>query len=192
IKEADFEQKEKSSDERKYYRFINPSNKEFPWQIELFSRVPDLFELYEDAYLTPIPTGEGISSLSAILLNEDYYSYTIKHSTIEEDIHIANTEALICLKAKAFLDMIKRKAEGEKIDSKHIKKHKSDIFRMASTLTAENVFELPFSIKNDMNEFVKMVKEDLPDKDMFKRLGIGNIDVQALFKRLIDSFKLKE
>ena len=42
IKEGKYERKEKSTDERKYYRFIKPENSDFPFQLELFSRVPDL------------------------------------------------------------------------------------------------------------------------------------------------------
>ena len=132
----------------------------------------------------------GRSSLSAILLNEDYYNYTIKHSTIEEDIHIANTEALICLKTKAFLDLTERKAKGEKVDDKHIKKHKGDVFRMATLLTSENTFELPVTIKADMQSFAYTAKNELPDKQMFKNLGIPNINVEALFDQFLSNFKL--
>ena len=45
IKEGNYNRKEISSDERQYYRFINPENEDFPQQIELFSRKPDLIEL---------------------------------------------------------------------------------------------------------------------------------------------------
>ncbi|MCK4696455.1 MAG: hypothetical protein KAT74_11860, partial [Candidatus Cloacimonetes bacterium] len=79
IKRANYERKEKSEDERKYYRFLNPENKEFPMQVELFSRIPDLLDLKEESHLTPIPVDDDISSLSAILLNEGYYNYTIDH-----------------------------------------------------------------------------------------------------------------
>ena len=83
VKEANYTKKEKSADERKYYRFDKPEKKAFPKQIELFSRIPDLLDIDEEAHLTPIPTGEGLSSLSAILMNEEYYSFTIEHSKIE-------------------------------------------------------------------------------------------------------------
>ena len=57
IKEADYERKEKSEDKRKYYRFLKPKNKEFPKQVELFSRIPDI-DLEEDTHLTPIPVDD--------------------------------------------------------------------------------------------------------------------------------------
>lgn len=34
----------KNEDERKYYRFMKPGNTEFPFQIELFARNPDLLD----------------------------------------------------------------------------------------------------------------------------------------------------
>ena len=108
IQDGNYEQKEKSADERKYYRFMKPENKEFPYQIELFSRNPDLIELDALSHLTPIPVDDDLSSLSAILLSNDIYKYILQHSVLENELHRANTEALICLKAKAFLDMTER------------------------------------------------------------------------------------
>ena len=62
----------------------------------------------------PLPAGDETSSLSAILLDEDYYAYmksgrkTINGITVLDEVH------LVPFKAKAFLDLSKRKAEGEK------------------------------------------------------------------------------
>ena len=75
--DGDYERKEKSKDERKYYRFMKPEKADFPYQIELFSRNPDLMDLDEETYLTPIPTDDDLSSLSAILLDDDFYNYML-------------------------------------------------------------------------------------------------------------------
>jgi len=139
-----------------------------------------------------IPVDDDISNLSAILLNEDYYSYILKHSTIEDELNIANTEALICLKAKAFLDMTARKTKDEQVDEKHIRKHKSDVFRMAVMLAPDNVFNLPDLIKTDMQAFADTVKNELPGKAIFKEMGLGNMDVKLVFDQLIKNFKLNE
>lgn len=40
VKQGDYEVKEKSEEDRKYYRFLKPQVEEFPFQIELFSRIP--------------------------------------------------------------------------------------------------------------------------------------------------------
>lgn len=192
IKAGNYEKQEKSPDDRKYYRFIKPENTEFPFQIELFSRTPDILDLKEGSHLTPIPIDDDLSSLSAILLNESYYGFTIDHSRIEDDINIANTEALICLKAKAFLDMLKRKENKEKVSEKEIKKHKNDIFRMAATLAENDIFELPEEIKTDIKSFADKVKNELPGKAIFKEMGLENTEAENLYKQLLKNFNLND
>ena len=103
---------------------------------------------------------------------------------------MANTEALIGLKAKAFLDYKIRKENGEKIDEKQLKKHKMDIFRLLLLLTPEDNFTIVGSIKSDIANFAEVVKNDLPDKQIFKEMGAGNVDVQDLFGQLIRAFNL--
>jgi hypothetical protein len=190
IKQGNYEVKEKSEDDRKYYRFQKPQLEDFPFQIELFSRIPDLLDLNEGTHLTPIPVDTEISSLSAILMDDDYYNFTIQHSQLDNGIHLANTEALIGLKAKAFLDYKTRKENGEKIDEKQLRKHKMDIFRLLLLLTPEDSFVIAKSIKSDIAYFVEVVKDDLPDKAIFKEMGAGNVDVKELFGQLIRAFNL--
>lgn len=191
IKDGNYEQKEKSSDDRKYYRFMKPENLEFPFQIELFSRNPDIIELDEDAHLTPIPVDDELSSLSAILLNDDYYGYMIQQSVLENGLHLANKEALICLKAKAYLEIAERIANGSKEDEKQLRKHKADVFRLAVMLLPDDTFNLPESIQEHLLAFAKTIAPDLPDKAIFKEMGLGNINPQNVFNQLLQSFNIK-
>ena len=190
VKQGDYDVREKSEEDRKYYRFQKPQVEEFPFQIELFSRIPDLLDLDEGTHLTPIPVDTEISSLSAILMDDDYYNFTIQHSQFNNGIHLANTEALIGLKAKAFLDYKTRKENGEKIDEKQLRKHKMDIFRLLLLLTPEDNFTIVESIKSDIANFAEVIKDDLPDKQIFKEMGAGNVDVKELFGLLIVAFNL--
>jgi hypothetical protein len=190
IKDGNYERKEKSADERKYYRFMKPENKEFPYQIELFSRIPDLIEFDELAHLTPIPVDDDLSSLSAILLNDDYYEYILEHSVMENGLHRANTEALICLKAKAWLDIKERIAKGGIEDAKQHRKHKADVFRLAVMLAESDVFVLPESIKSHLQTFVNAIAHDLPDKVIFKEMGLENMEVERVFRQLKASINL--
>ncbi len=190
IKDGNYEQKEKSADDRKYYRFMKPENPEFPFQVELFSRNPDIIVLDEDAHLTPIPVDDDLSNLSAILLNDDYYSYMIKQSILENGLHRANKEALICLKAKAYLEIAERIANGSKEDEKQLRKHKADVFRLAVMLAPNDIFELPLTIQQHLLEFAQAIANDLPDKSIFKEMGLGNINPQNVFDQLRQSFNL--
>ncbi len=192
IKNGNYEKREKSANERKYYRFLNPADPDFPFQVELFSREPDILDLEGEPRFTPIPVDDDLSSLSAILLNDVYYHFTIDHSIIEDDLNRANIEALICLKARAYLETKARKDKGEKVDTKHIKKHKADVFRLVLLLAPETAFTLPGSIKADLQLFVNTVKNDLPDPAIFKEMGAGIIDVTALLNLLVKNFDLEE
>jgi hypothetical protein len=187
---GNYEIKEKGEKDRRYYRFIRPTVDEYPFQVEIFSRNPDLLDLKEGSHLTPIPVSEGTTSLSAILLDGEYYKYTIDHSNNDHGLRIANTEALICLKAKAYLDLTKRKSDGEEISDKEIRKHKNDVLRLAALLHEDDKFTLPESLKQDLQTFVGLVKGDLPDNAIFMEMGVGNIDVQRLFEQMITNFNL--
>ena len=188
--EGKYEVREKSDPERQYYRFKKPENIEFPYQIELFSRVPDVLDVPEQSRYTPIPIDEDITSLSAILMNEDYYQFTIAGSNLQDGIRIANIETLICLKARAYNDLKAAKERGEKIDSDKINTHKLDVFRLAVFLAEGNLFELPESIKADLQAFADRLKIDLPGNAIFKEMGLGNINVDQVFNQIIQNFNL--
>lgn len=190
VNEGKYEVREKSDPERQYYRFKKPENTEFPYQIELFSRVPDVLDVPEQSRYTPIPIDEDITSLSAILMNEDYYQFTIAGSKLQDGIRIANIETIICLKARAYIDLKAAKERGEKIDSDKINTHKLDVFRLAVFLAEGNLFELPESIKTDLQAFADVIKIDLPGNAIFKEMGLGNTNVDQVFKQLIQNFKL--
>lgn len=159
-------------------------------QIELFSKLPDAFETGEDAWLTPIPTDDGLSSLSAILLDRDYYKFTISHSVLKEGVHFADIDALICLKAFAYLDNKRLKAEGKKISTRDVVKHKYDVFRMVFLMNPNTNIMLPKAIKRDMLLFAGDVEKDLPDHAIFKDNGFGKQDMATIFDQLLKSFNL--
>ena len=189
IKVGKYELKE-IVEERNCYRFSKPENDEFPFQIELFSKKPDIIALDEDVHLTPIPVEEGVSSLSAILMNEDYYKYVIDNSILENGIHRAKTEALICLKAKAYLEIAARISKGSGEDSKQLRKHKGDVFRLGAILTANDIFKLPKNIHGDLKAFTDSVANELPAKEIFKEAGLGNLEPEKVFRQILKCFQL--
>ncbi len=136
-------------------------------------------------HITPIPTDADLSSLSAILLDEDYYHYTIKHSIVEDDVHISRVESLIALKCKAYLEMRKRKEESGEGDEKHIRKHRNDVFRLVAAITyGDVVFELPDKLYRDISLFSEMVETDLPDANLIRDMGLRRITPVDLLERL--------
>ncbi|ABC28056.1 conserved hypothetical protein [Hahella chejuensis KCTC 2396] len=122
--------------------------------LELFSRAPDQLDISDDAHLTPIPADEEISSLSAILLDDDYYQCIQKGKSFISDVPVLGAEFILPFKAKAWLDLTQRKHEGQSVDSKVIKKHRNDVFRLSVLLAPAQRVELPESIMQDMEEFL--------------------------------------
>jgi hypothetical protein len=78
IRQGGYALKEVGEGPRNYYRFQKPSEASFPLMLELFSRTPAGIAIAAGVHLTPIPAGEEASSLSAILIDEDYYSWVMQ------------------------------------------------------------------------------------------------------------------
>ena len=109
-----------------------------------------------------------------------------------EGIHLASTGALICLKAKAYLDLKQRKENGEEVDSRNIKKHRLDVIRLGAILTNENIDNLPLTLKDDLSEVIEELKGDLPDgKTIGKNLGAGSLNVGNIIQQLEKTFHLQ-
>lgn len=190
VQAGQYNTRQKAPEQRNNYRFSEPQTAGFPKQIELFGKASEAIDLFPDAHLTPIPVEEGLSNLSAILLDGDYYQYVLEHSTIVDDVHLANIESIICLKAYAYLDNLRRKAEGQDVKTRDIVKHKNDIFRMAFQLPVGVVYDLPDTVRATMKEFVTTIKNELPDAAILEDKGFGKQDMKAVFDRIVSVFNL--
>lgn len=177
IKEAEYKHKNKSTGNTQFYRFTSPKSKEYPYMIEIFSRNPEFIKLDKSAVLTPLPIDDEISSLSAILLNESYYELLKSGQIIVDDIPVLNAACLIPFKAKAWLDLRERKSNGEDVDSKNIKKHKNDIFRLAQLLTTNSKQQLGDEILSDMQRFLIEIADEPLD---LKSLGIRGLNKEEI------------
>lgn len=153
-----------------FYRFEDPQNKAFPVMIELFSRKLESLTLHGDTACTPIPAEDELSSLSAILLNDDYYNLIKNNCKTIDDIQIVTPECLIALKAKAFLDLTERNADTDKI-----KKHKNDVFRLAPILIEENRCVVSETIIKDLKRFINAIKTEPIDLKSLN-VNVGTID----------------
>lgn len=181
VKKAGYQNCNKSMGVPQFYRFTHPISEDYPVMIELFSRRLDKIILPEDAVLTPLPIDDDISSLSAILLNDEYYEFMKQGKTMVEGIAILDTAYLIPFKAKAWLDLSDRKEAGEHVDSKNIRKHKNDVFRLTELLDITQRIQTPFGVFEDIKTFIqKMRMEDIN----VKQLGIVGKDKKTILDEL--------
>lgn len=162
IQAGDYEHTGKSTGAPQFYRFDKPKNEDFPFMIELFSRTN--FELKNaESYLTPLPINEEVSSLSAILLDEDYYQMLLQGRKSVGGIMVLSELYLIPFKAKAWLDLTERKAKNLHAPSKDIKKHKNDVTRLASLLVGSEQCQLPAGVQEDMKRFMDAYRKEPVD-----------------------------
>ena len=112
VKQAGYEHCNKSSGVPQFYRFSHPTSNRYPAMIELFTRKLDAIQLPDDAVLTPLPMDEDISSLSAILLDDDYYEFLKQGKVTVDGVTVLDAAYLIPFKAKAWMDLTDRKEAG--------------------------------------------------------------------------------
>ena len=173
------------------FRFIKPKEG-FPIQIELLSRYPDVLGEPNGFHLTPIPIGEKIPSLSAILLDEEYYYHTIGSSIIEEGIRIANPLSLLCLKVKAFLNLTEEKKTNLDVRSGDIKKHRDDVFKLlAMRIDPLTPIELSDTMKGELTIFVEMMEESLPNQSLRDSLQRTDDDIRGFLGIMKDIFGIE-
>ncbi len=167
---------------RLFYRFQNPHEADYPKMLELLSRKPEWLDLPDDIHVTPIPLSYDISSLSAILLDDNYYHFILENRTIIDGISLITPPALVVLKAKAWMNLSDARARGVKILSGDITKHKNDIARLTPFVTARPV--MPESILLDMHEFLARYDNE-PIDDRGLRLPVSVANVKATLHRLL-------
>ena len=158
IKEGGYRCGWKTSNEVHFYRFTEPKPG-YPSQIELFSRRQD-YHLEVEQGVVPIHIDYDTSSLSAILLNDDYYNFMMEGRKVVNGIPVLGAEYLIPFKMYAWLDLTAGKAEGAFAKEKDLKKHKYDVFRLMSIIDESSKIQLKGLVKEKTAEFLEKIKDE--------------------------------
>jgi hypothetical protein len=160
VRAGRYDNRQRSTGKRIHYRFSKPAVPDFPAMVEVFSRQPAGIEAAADQDVVPIPVDEGLSSLSAILMDEDYYRLILDNRTMSGDLPIVTATALIPLKARAWLDLTQRREEGKTVDEDDVRKHRRDVFRLAAALPAGAGPPVAESVRADLRRFVAAFAAD--------------------------------
>jgi hypothetical protein len=163
IEDGGYKHREKSTGEDQFYRFSKPTESGYPVMIELFSRKPYNFNLRFETGLTPIYIADSIVSLSAILLNNVYYKALLNSKKIIDGYSVMEIETVILFKIKAWIDMKEKLNNGEHVDSRNIKKHKNDIFRLLVNVFPSSKVEIDEEIAADIRNFIEMIVDEMLD-----------------------------
>ena len=179
VRAGKYRRREKGSGKQEFFRFIDPEDVSFPQMLELFARRPHTLAVPDDQQVVPIPTDEDVSSLSAILLDGDYYQ--LVHEGVKEvaGLPVAREEHLILLKAKAYNNLRLQKESGQHIDETKIRKHKNDVFRLFRILDTNTPIELPGAIREDVRIFIDRMSSEEVDLKALKIRGITKEKILA-------------
>lgn len=186
VEAGGYEHIDRGTGENQFFRFSKPKDSLFPHMIELFSKKPGyLGEML--TRLGPIHISDDVMSLSAILLDDEYYELLKTGVRIIDEVSVLDLEYIILFKMKAWLDLSNRKEEGEKIDSKDIKKHKNDVFRLVANVDKNVRIAIEGQVRKDAEIFIERAKKDFVD---LKNLGIRNTSYEELLKVLSNCYAL--
>lgn len=170
-------------DQYHYYRFIEPKKEHFAKEIELFASNENDLNLDDSQRIIPIDPEEGVYSLSAIMLDPEYFNM-IKNN-VEKGLRApcTNTQATIMLKMSAFNDL---KSDG----NKKWKKHRSDILKLSLLLTGEERIEFVGRMKDDFDSFICHLENEVDQKaikDIVKPLIVKKDEVIEVLKKVFIS-----
>ena len=174
----------KNSDTVHFYRFTEPKPG-YPFMIELFSREPDYIKSTPTGII-PIHVDDDISSLSAILLDDEYYSFMLNGRRNVSGVSVLDAEHIIPFKMFAWLNLKDRKQNNEHVNERDLKKHKYDVFRLLQIIDRSITVDAPGLVKENIIRFIReIVLEDVP----FEQLGLPfDMDTAiGLLKRLYDA-----
>lgn len=181
IEKGKYGGKFQSQTERKYYRFDNPEDEIYPECIELFSRIPDNIQFEGQGRFTPIPVDDELSSLSAILLDENYYPLIANGRTDVDGLSCLKVEYIILLKAKAWLDMTRRSVNGDHVDQRKINRQKNDVIRLFPLLEPDIRIGVSKTIQDDLREYLRYIQEDKTIN--LRDLGISRLSLLDIVRK---------
>ena len=143
--------------------------------IELFSKKPG-YQLEITEGIIPVHIEEDISSLSAILLQKDFYDFMLRGKRTVQGVSVLTAEYLIPFKMYAWLDLKQRKAQGEHVNEKDYKKHKNDVFRLLQLVDPDESIQTEGLVKEKIHEFIAEIKYE---KVRLEQLGMDITQEEA-------------
>ena len=162
----------KNSDKMHFYRFTEPVPG-YPVMIELFSRKPG-YNLEIEEGIIPIHIDDDTSSLSAILLNDDFYDFMLKGRRVVDDVSVLGADYIIPFKMYAWVDLKRRKANGEHVNDRDYKKHKNDVFRLLQIVDPEEDIATEGLVRESVETFLtEVVSEPVRTEQMGLQITMG-------------------
>ncbi|WP_085339227.1 hypothetical protein [Aquidulcibacter paucihalophilus] len=184
IQDGGYEIRQRADGKPTYYRFAKPANADFPYMLEIFARPPATLDLVPNQTIIPVPIEDGQYSLSAILLDEDYFGLLRGMIRRIDGVSVLDEYALIPFKAKAWMELADRRDAGEAIDNRNIVKHLHDVFRLMAVLVPGRRLILPEQIRNDIAVFCDRINRQAAMNPRDFGLALNLQDSVALLEQV--------
>jgi hypothetical protein len=174
-----------------FYSFVE-GKEGYPERIELLSKPDDSIGTPAEHHIEYIETGEDYSHLSAIILDSDFFDYVANHFENVEGIRYASADALVCLKALAYVNLAKQKRSGGHVNSDDLKKHRRDVMMALSSLTADAQYIVGARIRETLDEFLQLIADDPSRQSLKASLEINDETLDGLLRVLQEAFVLEQ
>ncbi len=165
IKEGGYRCGWKNNDEAHFYRFTEPKSG-YPLMIELFSRRQG-YHLEVEEGIIPVHIDDEISSLSAILLDDDFYNFMLSGRKEVNGLSVLGAEYIIPFKMYAWLDLKAKKANGEHVNERDLKKHKNDVFRLLQIVNADGHIGVEGLVRESIENFIQDIQSETIRTEQF-------------------------
>lgn len=110
--------------------------------------------------IIPVHIDDEISSLSAIVLNDDFYNFMMQGRRLVSEISILDAAYLIPFKMFAWIDLTNRRAAGEHVNERDLKKHKNDVFRLLEIIPEGTSIAVNGLVREKWQNFWKELKKN--------------------------------
>ena len=107
---------------------------------------------------------------------------------VVDGVTVLDAAYLIPFKAKAWMDLTDRKATGDHVDGKNIKKHKNDVFRLTELIDPTAKIAAPQGVYADIQEFVHRMKKENVDIEQLGLVGRTKEKILEELKVMYETF----
>ena len=122
------------------------------------------------------------------MMDNDYYELTVQNTFMDDGLRFASPIALICLKIKAYLNLLAERESGKQVNTKDIKKHRNDVLKLSATVSYVEPFVVPTPISDAIQQYIELIHQSLPNQSLEAALNRSSEDIQIFLDVLSDLF----
>ena len=95
----------------------------------------------------------------------------------------------MALKARAYLNLLKEREEGHRVNTKDILKHRNDVMKLAATTIIDEPVNVDGEIISTIEEFIGKIRSSLPSQSLQDSLRTDNESIEAYLEILRNFFE---